>query len=431
MARIFWSESEWNAVVANATSLMVGGMPRLAAMEEAQRLVIDKPRHRKATTLAQAFAPSNGAFDRAHYRLLDMSPAERAALVVDKRKHAPAVSAKPPATEAKATEGGIRWTTRERAVMAAAVSQVKADPAFDGATLAQLYIAAQRLALPADRQRREYGIRQAATSGLLLRQHEEGVRDGWKYPDAKDPLRRAELAAEVTPPAPPAAPAAVAAPAIVDAGAPPLSDLAGAVALFGSSMMSALERLLVARDEHVAGQMARRLAESTASLHERIGPMVQELLQVQVSHITHEVTERFRAVLHEELGGGAPAPAIAAPAAPVQAPPPTPPQAASIDRLEAPGLRIDVLGTIEAEWMQRIRDIVGAGDEVRFFAFEAAREFAPHRGRHLIVMQQGKLPRVLQRKLEATGVAPVLVRDAAGHVLRAVQELKGAAVTLQ
>jgi hypothetical protein len=208
---------------------------------------------------------------------------------------------------------------------------------------------------------------------------------------------------------------------------PAPAGIDAAVALFGQSMMAALGQLLQARDALMVGQVVHQVvqsvAERTEALPERIGPLVQELLQAQIGQVAEEVTRRVRAMLVEELGGPS-----------SSSPPPAPSQAPgeASAPLRAPVLRIDVLGTIAADWMQRIREAMGEGDELRFVDFASARDFSPHRGRHLILMQQGKIPRVLQQKLEATGVKPMVVRDAGGHVLRAVQDLKGgAAATLQ
>ncbi len=413
MGRIRWSEHEWNAVVANALPHMDLGVPRLLAMQKAQRAVIlDKARHKAPSAIGKSSTPSGGMFDAARERVSAMSPADRAALLVGAQANLEAESTAAP---------GARWTARERALMASAVQLLRSERAMQGMSLAELYIRAQRMTLPADRQRSESGIKQGSYAGLLARQHAEGLQSAWQYPETKDPLRG-------RPAAPPAEPRQTAA-AAYGVSPAPVSESTRMAGDFVTATLSALERLLVARDAQMAEQMSKRQAASTdgllAALPERIGPMVQELLQVQIGHIAAAVTDGFRRVLLEELGGPGSAPAPAPAPASVDVAPTNGSAPASR------GLRVDVLGTMDPEWVQRIRDATDEGDDLRFYPFDAAAEFAPHRGRTLLLMQQGKLPRVLQKKLEATGVQPVLVRDAGGHVLRAVQELKNRATLLQ
>jgi hypothetical protein len=355
--------------------------------------------------------PSSGVFERALARFKALPFDERAALLPEPPKPKPAAMRDPDA-------GIVRWTTRERALMAAGVDLLRKEDGFGDVPLADLYIKAQGMILPADRQRSEAAIRHTTygKNASLQRHHDEGIADAWKFPDTANPFRLppAEIA---TAPAPAPAPA----PAAPEA-AP--ADMPGAVVLFGHTMMSALDALLRVRDAQMAQDVARSIAEQTATLSERIGPLVQSLLQVQVDHIAAEVTGRVREMLLEQLGGPSTGlPTAASAEAPTE--PATPPR--------GPVLRIDVIGHVEPEWKQRIRDATGHGDEVHFIDRELAGDFSPHRGRHLVVMQYGRLPRTLTKKLEATGVKAVMVRNAAGHVLRAVQDLKAraAAPTLQ
>jgi hypothetical protein len=414
-ARLRWSETEWLSVVANALPLIESGMHRVSAMLKAQRMVLDKARHRDEKALAQSFAPSVATFEKAVAAFKSLSAADRAALV--KQPPAPRTAAAAPEADAP-RKGLVKWTARERAIMAAAVQQLKQEEGHGGMKLHDLYIKAQRMVLPADRLRGEGGIKGASYSGLLKRDHDEGIAAAWQFPETKDPYRLHPLAAVAAPaPAPAPTPTEAATDELVKLGANPMN---AAVILFGSTMMTALEDLLKARDAQQAEAMAQRLAESAAAQHERIGQVVQDLLQVQVGYIAAEVSKGLRAVLLEELGAPSAKPAPApAPASVASAPP--------------PGLRIDVLGTIDVEWRKRIKDATTGNDELRFYDFSEAGDFAPHRGRHLIVTQEGKLPRALQKKIETTGIKPVYVRAAGGHVLRAVQDLKGGAgsATLQ
>jgi hypothetical protein len=432
MDKIRWTEAEWLVLVANALPLIASGMPRVAAVQKAQKTMLDKSRHRAPKPIGQAFAPSNGSWDRAVTAFRKLDVAERGALLgKDAQQRVPAPPPKPKAQDfMPASDAGlVRWTARERAHMAAAVNLLRKEPEHAGLSLAELYIKAQRMTLPADRQRSEAGIKQAmyAKGSILRRQHDEGVQAGWQWPETKDPFRSGAAA----PTAAPASTEAPAAPAPAASAPAALQDpgIASAASAFGTTMMQALETLLAARDQQVMLQLTDRLAAATSTLQERTGLMVQELLQVQIGHIATEVGKSLRDVLLAELGQGpapAPAPASAAPA------PSSPANGTHAPPPAAPGLRIDIIGTMDPEWVQRIRD-AAPGDEVRIFDFAAGRDYAPHRGRHLIVMQQGKLPRSLQAKLTTSGAKPVFVRDAAGHVLRAVQDIKGSAAgaTLQ
>src|SRR5678816_3057517 len=109
-ARLRWSETEWLAVVANALPLIESGMHRVSAMLKAQRMVLDKSRHRTESALAQAFAPSVATFEKAVAALKALPPDERAAYV----KAPPAPKAPAAASEADTPRKGlIKWTARE------------------------------------------------------------------------------------------------------------------------------------------------------------------------------------------------------------------------------------------------------------------------------------------------------------------------------
>ena len=433
-ARLRWNEDEWMAVIGETLPMIASGVHKVDALWKAQRNALHKSRHRDRVGLTKLCTPSNGGFEAAVARFKALPSAERAALSPAPPPPAPPAAPKPATRGAPAGAEMVRWTSRERAVMAAGVALLKQEPGHGELPLYDLYIKAQDMVLPTDRRRNPKSIKQShyADRGLLLRQHNEALDNGWQFPDTKNPFGLPTSSEVVIAPAP----------------APPSEDLPKlgasamneAVILFGNTMMAALEKLLMTRDaqmaqqvtQTVAEQAARISAEQTAVLSERIGRSVQELLQVQVGHIAAEVSKGLRAVLIEELGGG-PSTAPAAPSAAPQAS--TPPPPASSAATGRAGLRVDVIGTMAPEWMQRIRDAAGEGDEIRFVDFGSARDFAPHRGRHLIVMAQGRMPRVLQKKCEAAGVTPISVRDAAGHVLRAVEDLKASAaakaVTLQ
>ena len=436
MARLQWSKAEWMMVVANALPLMNRGMPRSAAVDKAQRLMLDKSRHRSIKAIGQSFAPSNGSWDRFHLAFHKLGPEAQARLVGKASGQAapPAPPAPPAGTEEEAS-GWVRWTARERAIMAAAVEHLRGEPGNENPRmLAQLYIKAQRMVLPADRQRSPDGIKQSMNpkKGFILRQqHDAGLRDAWQFPETQSPFRAPPPAEALAPPPAPAA-AAAAPPAPSPAPSEPAPapepfswSASSAAVLFGTVVTQAMEQLLQARDAHVMHQLTQRLLQASDGLHERTGLMVQELLKVQVGVIAAEVASAMRAVLIAELGAPAPVASPAPPAAAAQAPAPAP--APLGNGAHTPGLRIDILGTMDAGWAQRIRQATSDADELRIFDFAQAKDYAPHRGRHLIVMQQGKLPRGLQAKLEASGTEPLFVRDAAGQVLRAVQDLKGVA----
>jgi hypothetical protein len=201
-----------------------------------------------------------------------------------------------------------------------------------------------------------------------------------------------------------------------------------AVMSYGSTMMRALDELLAVRDAHLAAQMSQNLAEAAAAQYERVGQTMQDLLRVQLDVITQRVGESLRAVLLDELGGSskapapAPAPATNGHAVVHAAPPPAP---------AVRGMKLDIIGAIDDEWRKRIREAVTDADELRFIQPEHAGDFSPHTGHTVIWMQQGKLPRVLQKKLETIKLKPMLVRNAAGHVLRAIEDLKRTRVVLQ
>jgi len=432
-SRLRWDEPEWMNVIGATLPLIAKGLSKVDALDKAQRKVLPRVRYRDRVSLGKLCTPSNGGFDAAVARFKALPAAERATYS-PAPPPPPAASPKAVPPKAELEVGNVRWTSRERALMAAGVELLRREPGYTELLLQHLYIKAQPMILPADRQRAEGGIKQSAYAGQLQRAHEDGLACGWQFPETKDPFRLGTTARPVVAPAPvepapePAAPPAVVAPE----SAP--SEIAAAVAAFGASMMDGLARLLTARDaslsQQLSAQTSQHLTTQAQALHsvveqittlpDRIGPLVAELLQTQVARVAEEVTQRVRAMLLEELGG----PSTPSPPA---TSPPAPTQAANGSRERV--LRIDVLGTVAPDWMARIREAISEADELRFVDFDSAREFAPHRGRHLILMQQGKIPRVLQQKLEATGVKPLVVRDAGGHVLRAVQDLKSGAAT--
>lgn len=426
-SRLRWDESEWMNVIGATLPLIAKGSSKVDALDKAQRKVLPRVRYRDRVSLGKLCTPSNGGFDAAVARFKALPAAERATY-----SPAPPPAASPKAVPPKAEleAGNVRWTSRERALMAADVELLRREPGYTELLLQHLYIKAQPMILPADRQRAEGGIKQSAYAGQLQRAHEDGLANGWQYPETQDPFRLGTTATPAAAPAPvdpvpePPAPLPESEP----------SEIAAAVAAFGASMMDGLARLLTARDASLSQQMSEQasqhmttqaqalqsVVEQVTTLPDRIGPLVAELLQTQVARVAEEVTQRVRAMLLEELGG----PSTPSPPATSS---PAPTQAANGPRERV--LRIDVLGTVAPDWMARIREAISEADELRFIDFDSAREFAPHRGRHLILMQQGKIPRVLQQKLEATGVKPLVVRDAGGHVLRAVQDLKSGAAT--
>jgi len=421
-----WTGEEWMAVLAIALPLIDGGTQKIDALLKAQYEALPKPRRRTREGMLKVTAPSSAAYATAVERFGALTPKQRAALLPT--SDAPAGEPAQSTTKTPPPDSaGARWTGRERALMAAGVNLLRKEPGHESLPLHTLYIKAQGMILPADRQRSEAGIKQAGYSKerLLQKQHDEGVQDAWKYPETSNPFRAA--------PAPEVVSAAAAAPVEVPAAVAPASTLGDAAVLFGTTMMTALDALLKTRDTQLAQtvteQVARLTAEQTESLVERMGQTVQDLLQVQITHIASQVTQGLRTVLLDVVGGPATTPATP-PAAEV---PPTPPAAQTNGATAPKGLRVDVLGTMPSEWMQRIRDAASPNDEVRFVDFGSANIFAPHRGRHLIVMAQGKMPRALQKKCEAAGVTPISVRDGGGHVLRVLQDLKGGAAgaTLQ
>ena len=115
---------------------------------------------------------------------------------------------------------------------------------------------------------------------------------------------------------------------------------------------------------------------------------------------------------------------------PPEASPPVPTEAPAaggvdIDKVHGPVARrvkIDVVGIPHGVMLHEIKKNVDeASVDVNFIHPDAS--YAPHRGRHLIMIRQ-KIPHSLSNKIKAAKIKPIFVpRATADHVTHAIDEL--------
>lgn len=335
----------------------------------------------------------------------------------------------------KAQNTGARWTKLEWAMIARSAEWMAQQRPND--TLTRHVYEAQLWTLPPDRQRSRAGISQAFSAGTLPNEVQQGLNDRWLIESvpfvtpitteqAEQPEQPEQLATEpealASPPAAadePTTTTAEASPLVQPSslaaagGALPLSSLAQASKAFAETIIGALDSLLATHSRLLLDQVNTRI-EATA---QDMGTQVAALIEHGMRRTVHQLVE-------SELGGPVSAPA--------QAPKPNPTDAPAaggvdIDRVHtiAPRrVKIDVVGMPHGAILHEIKSQIDpARVDVTFIANDVQASYAPHRNRHLIMIQQ-KIPHSLSNKIKAAKIDPIFVpRATAGHVVHAIDEL--------
>ena len=318
----------------------------------------------------------------------------------------------------------VKWTTLEKARVARMVKHWL--DAGDTRVLSRLFIEAQELVLDADRRRPVGSLQQATTGGKLQAQYEEGLQNIWLIPedeklptdvqqDAEAEAERIEAMAMFDPEqaaATQAARAAEAAQATEATTPPPTPNrtISEAAKVFGETVMGALDDLLRVHTETVLREMYSKLSAMASQTSQEIAAQIERGMRATV----HQIVEA-------ELGGPvstpddvpASAPAAVPAAATTPEPEPTPAPRA---------LKVDVVGLNNGSMEQRVREAFNGNTDLRFFDPDTKNGYAPHRGRHCVMITQ-RVPHMLKHKMKAAGVEPIYVKSTAGHVIHAIEEL--------
>jgi len=436
------------------------GDTRLTALGKTQRRCLDKSRHREEAFLVHVTAPSNVTVKK----YLDMAralsdeeramhyvptPAEAYALAnpdapVKPRKPAPP---RKKLDEGRNYEGGVRWTTLEKAKIVRMVQWFQEHGVKT--SLGRMMVEAQELVLPADRRRAVAGLMQANHGGQNTRTFEEGKNNLWLLkdvpfnpptppgaePEAAEQAQEAtETAQEATngaevlqtqPDAPTAAPAAlppVAPGSIRDA-------MTAAVAQFGDTLRGAMDTLLMQHTALVVHQMETRMSEQASRTAAEVAGLIER-----------ELRKSVHAMVEHELGGPVTPPPAPSPAPSILAPMPTgnevrgladaPAQAPAPATPKSRQLKVDVVGLNTPDLEQRVRRGFGPEVDLRFWNPDSAGSYTPHRGRECIMVVQ-RVPHTLRHKIKAAGVEPLYVKATEGHVIHAIEELQRAFTVAQ
>lgn len=175
--------------------------------------------------------------------------------------------------------------------------------------------------------------------------------------------------------------------------------------------MSALGALLSSHSQAVAHSFEARLAENASRMAAEVAGMVEAGMRKAVANM-----------LAHELGGPVKANEVTSVAPPAPAAPrwhnPVPP---STDRPEQ--LKVDVVGFEIGSQESLVQSAFAGEVDLRFIHPDKMSAFAPHRGRH-VVMMIGRVPHSLAEKFKAAKVEPIIVRRTPGHVIHAIEELQ-------
>jgi hypothetical protein len=109
--------------------------------------------------------------------------------------------------------------------------------------------------------------------------------------------------------------------------------------------------------------------------------------------------------------------------APPAAPEPQPEHEAEADRVRL--VKVDVVGLNHGGMEQQVRSAINGGADLRFFDPDIKNGYAPHRGRHCILVI-GRIPHSIKEKAKSAGVEPIYVKSTPGHVIHAIEELQRA-----
>jgi len=81
-----------------------------------------------------------------------------------------------------------------------------------------------------------------------------------------------------------------------------------------------------------------------------------------------------------------------------------------------------VVGLINGSMEQEVRGAFNGMTDLRFFDPDSKNTYAPHRGRHCVIVAE-RIPHTLKHKIKAAGVEPIYVKRTPGHVIHAIEEL--------
>lgn len=445
---IRWHADEWLRLAVNMQRRLDMGDTNLVALTTAMRKVLPKDRHQHDEFLSKLMQPkwfaksieprlveARALSEAERLEMLVLTPAQRFAL---ENPDAPKPARKAPPPRKKLDEGREyknhhKWTTLDKAKIARMVVWFQEHGVTSA--LSRMFIEAQELVLPAEHRMSIGSI--GAGSARLPRYFEEGKNNIWLLKDVP-----------FDPPHPPGTePAAVetahaeAETAQTDDNAPevaqtqpeapraplPALGMSEAAQAFGNTMMQALDTLLGHHTQLVLASIETRLSEASARMAAEAASMIQAGMRKAVADM-----------LAHELGGPvAPgAPAVTAPTPPAPAmngktAPPAPnhhhnPVPPSTER--RPQLKVDVVGFEIGSQETFVQQAFGPGEvDFRFIHPDAQGTYAPHRGRH-VVMMIGRVPHSLSAKFKAAKVEPIITRRTPGHVIHAIEELRRSAV---
>lgn len=455
---IRWHGDEWLALAVNMQLRLDKGESNLVALSTAMRKVLPKDRHQHdeylhklmqpkwfAKSVAPRLAEAAALSPEERNKLLVLTPAQRFALEnpdapkperaksTGKNKRVPdneRLLAPAGIDKGRVYNNGTRWTTLEKAKLVRMVEYFQSHGVKSA--LSRLVIEAQELVMPADRRHNIKGIQASVSTGQLERVIAEGKQNLWLLDgipfDPPKPPRGEPEAAETaqesqetaqneaitaepvqTPPEPTRAPLP---------GGTLRSEMSFAAQAFGNTVMQALDTLLGHHTQMVLASIEARLNASAASHAAEVAAMVEAGMRKAVA-----------SMLAHELGGPvAPAVTAPAPAAPLstKTPPPAPhhhhnPVPPSADRAEQ--LKVDVVGFEDGAQEKLVNSAFTGEVDLRFIHPDKMSSFAPHRGRH-VVMMIGRVPHALSEKFRASKVTPIIVRRTPGHVIHAIEELQ-------
>lgn len=429
-----WQPSEYLKVAVAALPLVDKGKSITDAFFAAQRRALPKDRRREADDLRKM--QYSGAPQKYIDQARALSETERAALLPP-----PPPPRKAPPKRVKLDEGRdysangtIRWTGREKALIARRVSYWLEHG--DTRVLSRLIVEAQEIELEPDRRRSIPSIQSGTTGGHNKKTIEEGLRLVWQIenipfkPDAQD-----AAAAEAETTAAPAtdvadnaedeaqrigamafndpaqaadaraAKAASEAPNPVQATTPaPAAEraLSDAARAFGDTVMQALDKLLATHAEIMLGKVQAKLNEQAQTTAASIAAMIERGMRETV----HKIVE-------VELGGPVAAPATVASA-------PAAPEAA-----HAPQLKVDVFtfpdAVLQDKVQREVRATFNGSTDLRFVNPDT-RNYTPSRERHCIMLTQ-RIPRALANSFTAIGIEPLYIKATPSHVVHAIEEL--------
>jgi hypothetical protein len=405
--RTRWSAEQWRAVTAHAAPLIARGKAPLAAVMIAQRAVLPKHRRRDEESVQHSLAPSGaGAKYLEEARKLLPEPLPEAPKP-ERRKPAPRVKLDAGRNYARQPGSVIRWTAMEKARVARWIKQQR--DAGDTRALSRLIIEAQEVVLDVDRRRPIASIQAGGAAGsedrdgLNGRMYQEGLTKLWLLPAEPE----VQAPTEETPATPETFQEAAQAEAAPTASPVRREGLSEAARAFGETVMDALDKLLAVHTDTLLTAVYAKLSAAAADTSAQIAAQIERGLRDTV----HKIIEVELGPVGPSTAGEAPAPDPSL----VQAP--APEEESPVKRL-----KVDVVGLHTGSMEQEVRQAINGHADLRFIPPEARGGFAPHKGRHCIVVTQ-RIPHALKHKIKAAGIEPIYVKSTPGHVIHAIEEL--------